>query len=212
MRKFWTKKEDQLMRKLYADTKTEEIAKMLGRSYCSVAGRASVLGLEKSEQFRESEKSGRILKFSKRGELHRFPKGHTPANKGRKWEEYMSPSAIAKSTATLFKKGALPHNTKYDGYTRISREGYLEMRIEKGKFELVHRLIWQQHHGKIPKGHIVVFKDKNPRNLVIENLECIPRAENMRRNTIYRFPPELVTTIKTLSKLKKSINGKKQNQ
>jgi len=199
------------MKKLFPHKNTNELCIALGRSYSSVSGRAYLLGLNKSEKFMKSEQSGRIPKLSQFGKKYQFEKGHVPLNKGRKWEEYMSPSAIEKSMATLFKKGIVPHNTKHDGYTRITKDGYIEVRVAKGKFMAVHRLVWEECNGPIPNGMIVVFKDKNPLNAAIENLECIDRSENMKRNTIYRYPTEVVSTIRALSKLKKAINGKKQN-
>jgi hypothetical protein len=34
----------------------------------------------------------------------------------------------------------------------------------------LHRVVWEQHHGPLPKGHKVYFKDKNPDNWSIDNL------------------------------------------
>ena len=52
---------------------------------------------------------------------------------------------------------------------------------------------------------IISFKDKNPMNCVIENLEIITRKENMNRNTIHNYPTEVKQLIKLNSKLKKAI-------
>ena len=37
------------------------------------------------------------------------------------------------------------------------------------------RYIWEQVHGPIPKGHVVVFLDGNNRNFDIDNLYCMDR-------------------------------------
>lgn len=81
-----------------------------------------------------------------------------------------------------FKKGSEPHNTKHNGYERITVDGYVEVRVSKGKFVLKHRLVWEKEKGKIPKNMIVVFKDGNPLNIAIENLELITKRDNMIRN------------------------------
>lgn len=39
----------------------------------------------------------------------------------------------------------------------------------------------------------------------IDNLELITRAERMRRNSIHRYPPELKSAIRVISKLKRTI-------
>lgn len=212
MRKIWTKREDRILAELYPDNPTLVVAKKLKRTYSAVSQRAINLGLKKSEAFMNSQNSGRIQKLSKKGEQYRFKKGHATYNKGKRWEEYMSQQAIERSRSTTFKKGNEPMNTKHDGYIRISRDGYEEIRVTKGKFVHRHRLIWEQNNGPIPKGMIVVFKDKNPRNLTIDNLELITRAENMKRNTIQRYPQEMVSTLKALGKLKKTIHGKEQTK
>lgn len=71
------------------------------------------------------------------------------------------------------------------------REGYLcEMsrtsgigRIEKTEKRL-HRIVWSQERGPVPKGHKVVFKDGDRLNCDISNLECLPAAEfNRLRDT-----------------------------
>ena len=108
----------------------------------------------------------------------------------------------------MFKKGHEPHNTCYDGHERISKDGYIEVRIMKGKYVSKHRHLWEQSNGKLPKGYILIFKDKNQQNTSLDNLELISREENMRRNTIHRFPNELKTTITLINKLKKTINEK----
>lgn len=93
-------------------------------------------------------------------------------------------------------------------HERISKDGYVEIRIRKGKYVLKHRHVWEQANGKVPKGYIVVFKDRNQNNIVVENLELISREENMQRNTIHRFPYELKSTIRLVNKLKRTINEK----
>ncbi len=90
-------------------------------------------------------------------------------------------------------------------------DGYLYSKIKDGVWELTHRLEWIKHNGEIPYGYIVVFKDKNRMNVAIDNLECISLQENMKRNSIQRYPLEVQDCMKLLSKLNKKINsyGKK---
>ncbi len=52
----------------------------------------------------------------------------------------------------------------------------------------------------------------NTMNWDINNLEMFHQSGNMELNTIQRFPAELQEVIKLKSKLKKKINGTKQNQ
>jgi hypothetical protein len=42
--------------------------------------------------------------------------------------------------------------------------------------------LWRRHHGPIPRGHNVCFKDGDPLNCDIGNLELVSNAELARRN------------------------------
>ena len=68
--------------------------------------------------------------------------------------------------------------------------------------------LWIKHYGLIPNG-MIVRRKMEAKEISIENLELITRAENARRNNDY--PTELKQTIRLLNKLKKQINGKEQN-
>lgn len=139
--------------------------------------------------------------------MTKFKKGHTPANKGKKWDEFMSKEGQKNSRKTTFKKGHASHNRKPVGYERINVDGYIEVKASEPRtFKLKHRVIWEQHHGKIPAGYNIQFRDKNPLNCTIENLYIISRKEQINQNTIMRYPNELRTAIKRISKLKKLIN------
>lgn len=107
---------------------------------------------------------------------------------------------------TQFKKGQLPHNTKPMGYERITKDGYIEVKIAERpnrktgekNFILKHRLIWEQTNGPIPKGYNVIFLDGNPLNCVIENLAIISKAEHLqmtRKNLRSEIPQFTETGI-----------------
>jgi hypothetical protein len=139
------------------------------------------------------------------GKVHRYKKGHIAWNKG----QYMR-----LNPATEFKKGQMPHNYKPVGSERITKDGYKERKVaDPKKWKGVHIIVWEEHHGQVPPKHKVVFKSNDRLNCDITNLEMISYKEAMLRNTIQRYPQEIVRTIKTLSKLKKTIrnHGAKQN-
>lgn len=108
-----------------------------------------------------------------------------------------------------FTKKRLPHNTVLDGCISLRQDKnnhyYYHIRLSLSAWKMLHVYMYELAHGAIPKGYIVVFKDQNTLNCTIENLELITREENMKRNTIHRYPEEIKTTIKMLSTLKKKI-------
>lgn len=104
-----------------------------------------------------------------------FEKGHIPFNKGEK----MSHETYKKCAATMFKKGNVPKNHRPVGSERITRDGYVEIKIaEPRKWALKHRYIWEQANGKIPEGHIIIFRDNDRTNVSLDNLMMIPRSIN----------------------------------
>jgi len=131
----------------------------------------------------------------------RFEKGYIPWNKGLK--------GIHHSPKTEFKKGHLPHNTKYDGYISLrtkKNEQYYYIRIAKGKYTTYQRYLWEKNFGKIPEGMIIVFKDGNSLNCDLKNLEMISRAENLKRNTNYKKSAESVRNLWRMERLRLKYN------
>lgn len=153
----------------------------LGRSVRSIYARAKGFGLRRDRRFLVPREIPEGFAASQ------FPKGHVPANKGRKMEEYCSPEAIEQSKATRFRKGHLPHNAHPIGYEcqRGDRYVYVKVRDDgpgNKMMVLKHRLVWERHNGPIPKGCNVQFKDGNPANCDIENLYLISRRDQAQAN------------------------------
>jgi len=188
----------------YATMSTKDIAQNIGLTISQVYNRAHYQNLKKSPEYMEAILKIEADKLRIYGAKSRFLNGHTPANKGQK----MPAGLYEKVKATMFKKGSSPHNDMYDGHEVVTKDGYIKVRISKGNYQLKHRVVWEKHNGKIPDGYIIVFKDKNKLNFDIQNLEMITVHENMIRNTIQRYPEEIKSTIKLISKLKKQINEK----
>lgn len=179
------------------------LGEKIGKSWTGISVRLRQLGLEIPKELRQQRK--------KIGQLKR---GNVPANKGKKQHEFMTPEAIERTKGTRFKKGQVPPNTKWDGYQRISKDGYIEERVSRGKFMHKHVVIWEQHHGKkVPKGHCVVFEDGNNRNFEPSNLKLLSRAENMLRNSVQNYPKEVRQVIHMTGVLKRKLNSKlKENE
>lgn len=207
MKRKWTEDEMRVLRELYPHTRTEEICKILNRSPSSVYGRANAHGIRKSPEFIEYLLSLEAERLRKYGNETRFKKGNKSWNKGLK--------GYTSANATSFKKGQLPKNTRQNGDTRLNKEGYLLVKVGHKKWIRKHRLIWEEANGPIPKGYYLRTKDGNKENYSLENMELITMAENMKRNTVHRYPEELKKTMRALFKLKRTIrkkHGTKQNR
>ena len=110
-------------------------------------------------------------------------KGNIPANKGKKWDDYLSKEKQENCRKTTFKKGNIPKNHREVGSERLSKDGYIEIKVEEpNKWKYKHRLIYEKYYGKIPKGYNVIFLDGNKLNIDIKNLKAISKHDNLIMN------------------------------
>jgi hypothetical protein len=200
----WTEDEIKYLIAHYHDTLMDVLMETLSRSKFSIFGKAWSLGICKSAKYLKNHPGRQNL--PKFGNSTRFKPGNIPHNKGKRgWQ------AGGNSSKTRFTKGRRPHNWVPVGSMRRTKEGILERKISdtgygRRDWKSVHSLLWEEHYGPIPKGYIVVFKNKDTMEIKIENLECISRAENMRRNTIHNLPEPLVDIIRIRGVLNRHIN------
>lgn len=144
-----------------------------------------------------------------------FQKGNISHNKGKKQSEYMTKEAIERTKATRFKKGNRPINYRPVGSERITKDGYIEIKIkEPNKWQLKHRYIYEQHYGTIPDGYNIMFADKNKLNLDINNLILISKSEDliMNRNKLIYEDSELTKTGHLIAKVIDKINKVKNER
>lgn len=135
----------------------------------------------------------------------RFQKGSIPANKGKKG--YCAPGC----KKTWFKKGNVPVNYRPVGSERVSKDGYVEIKVaDPNVWRLKQRVLWEEVHGKIPKGYIVIFKDGNKENVDIENLIMISRRTHavMNYTDLHYFKNEYKETAVKIAEVKVAISKK----
>jgi hypothetical protein len=123
----------------------------------------------------------------------------------------MSKDVFDKVKKTMFKKGNRPPNWKEPGTIEARKDKndyfYKYIKISDSNWKLLQRHVWEQNNGEIKPGNVIVFRDKNPMNCEIENLEMITRVENLKRNWLHNYPDEIKTLIKTKNKLIKKIKN-----
>jgi hypothetical protein len=154
------------------------------------------------------------------GRTGQFRKGAVPMNKGKK----CAPGTGGRhpnARKTQFKKGNLPHNTKYLGHERVSKDGYVEISVDQvnphtgyeRRYVSKHRCLWEKAHGPVPEGMALKCKGDR-RNTDPSNWELIPRALLPRLGGRYgrgydHAPAALKPTIMAVAKLEQQIRQKK---
>lgn len=216
-RRQWRDDELNMLRARYADVPAAELARELGCKIHIVHAKANKLGLKKSEAFHESPASGRLKPGDLRGAATRFVKGGVSHNAGRKGLDMGG-----RSHETRFKKGQRPFNwVPVDSY-RVNSLGYLDRKIRDDRrgalnWEGVHRLVWIEANGPIPRGHVVAFK-QGRRTIKLEEitadaLELITNAEMGRRNIFHnRYPKAIGELIHLKSRITKEIRRREREE
>lgn len=158
----WNEAQKNFMREHYPNHTAPELTKMLNQRF----------HLKRNTKQLQSA----LKRFGiKSGRDGRFKPGHKP-----------HPDARPKGpNKTSFTQGHKPANWKPIGHERWmgTHRKYLQRKVtDTGNtvrdYVEVHRLLWEEHHGPIPKGHIVIFRDSNPENITIENLMMISRGDH----------------------------------
>lgn len=142
--------------------------------------------------------------YQKQANAGSFAKGLTPWNKGKK--------GLRVSPASEFKKGNLPQQTRPVGSMRRTlRDNILQIKIANPRvWRDVHKLIYEEHHGPIPKGHVIIFLDGDKNNFDVQNLACISRGvhSQMCRDGVYNVKnTALKETHINVYKLKEKIKA-----
>lgn len=172
----WTDEEKEYLASIVTGKSYKEITKLMNEKF--------------NHQLSEEQIKGAMFRNNlTTGTGGYFRKGSIPWNRGIKG--YMG------ANKTSFKKGNIPPNYKQVGSERLTKDGYIEVKVEDpNKWELKHRLIYKEHHGEIPKGHNVIFADRDKRNFDIDNLILVSKAQMLilNRNELIYNDKELTKT------------------
>lgn len=199
----WTAQQDEWLRNLYPEKSNTVITEIIGRTSPAVQNRAIKLGLRKTEDYMECEKPGC------------FRPGHRTWNKGASYE------AGGRSAETRFKAGRRASNQKPVGTEVVDNYGYRKRKIRDDaslgegykNWKFVHVIVWEQHNGTLPKGHIVRFRDLDITNISPDNLVAITRGENAVINrwmAMGSLPEGGLNVLITMARLKMAARKRQE--
>lgn len=212
----WTAEGDALLRAHYADTRAEDLAARIGCTQSNVYRRAHVLGLKKPIAWIAARQAEKMRDPQHGGRRTGFKPGHCPQNKGLRRPGWFR----GRMQESQFKKGqmsgAARQRVKPIGHERMSKDGYLERKIHDGlplqsRWRAVHLLLWEEANGPLPPGHALWFRNRDKRDIRLENLECITRAELARRNTA-AYPVVLRQINQLRGAITRQINRRRRRE
>lgn len=180
--------------------------------FCAAFGRQEVSAIHLA--------SLRKRKGWRTGRTGRFERGQVPFNKGT----HFCPPGSEKGQ---FKKGQLPHNTKYLGHERLSKDGYVEISVAETspytgfnrRYVQKHRYLWEKLNGAVPKGMVLKSVDGDRLNTAPENWipisrGLLPRLAGGRHEKHIPYdgaPPELKPTLMAVAQLEGRARAVRQN-
>lgn len=154
----------------------------------------------------------------------RFEKGSIPANKGKTWDEFMSPEGQAASRRTTFKPGHLPHNGGTPVGTIRLRHGhrnrpgshpyYWQKVAEPNVWRMKHVIEWEEHNGPVPEGSMVTFANGDTLDWRIDNLILETKAQHAVKNRhhIHGYDQESALTANQIADIKIAVSQKKRRR
>jgi HNH endonuclease len=213
-KRLWSRADDRLLRAIYPHQSTASVAQRVRRSISSTNGRAKKLGLKKTAAYLASPAACRLRRGDHVGKRFWYPKGHVPANKGLRRPGWHA----GRMRETQFKPGTRSGKAGDHwmpiGSTRIA-DGYVYRKVADVlnvpytvNWKLEHHLVWTAAHGPIPRGHVLIFRNGDPTDVRLDNLELITRRALMARNTVHNLPKPLAATVQLLGKLNQVIRNK----
>lgn len=212
-KRFWTAAEEETLRAQYAHMLTVDLARQFNCDPRRVLAKANAMGLHKSTELIAETARQRTLQPDHGSRLTRIQPGQEPWNKGTHY------SCGGRSAETRFKPGIRPHTWVPVGSYRVIEGTVLEQKINDlpgpntVRWKPVSRLVWQAAHGPVPPGYSIVFKPGrhtiDPALITLDALECLSRADLMKRNSFRTsLPPEWQKLVQLRGVLTRVINRK----
>jgi hypothetical protein len=152
----------------------------------------------------------------KTGRTGHFEKGHESHNKGKT----CAPGTGGRhpnAQRTQFKSGQLPHNTKFLGHERVSKDGYVEISIDEEnphtgyerRYVLKHLHLWEKLNGPVPEGQCLKCLDgdrlnTDPSNWLLIPRGVLPRLNGGRATRVMAYdtaPAELKPVLMTMARV-----------
>ena len=198
----WAEEEVEFIREIYPYYENKEISKMVKEKFGFEVSARNLLNVSHKHKFPKKAIPNSGC----------YRKGDVPWNKGKG----MSDEVKEKVKKTWFKKGNTPINHRPVGSTRITVDGYKEIKIaEPNRWALYHRYLYEKAHGvKLAKNEAVIFADGDKSNFDIDNLVKVSRANllYLNNNDLIFDDPELTKTGVNVSKIAEKIFDLKRKE
>lgn len=109
--------------------------------------------------------------MEQRNSKGQFVKGIVPWNTGLKGVNGYN------ANKTSFKSGKEHPKYKPIGSERIDKDGLLVVKVADRKWMPKQKYLWEKENGPVPRGHVVIFGNRNKRDFRSVNLILVSRKQ-----------------------------------
>ena len=191
----YTEEEIAFLRKHAAGRTREELQQMLKETFGTEVSIRSISGI----MYRNN------MHTRMQGHYSRFQKGSVPWNKGKT-------GLKLGGQKTQYKKGHVPASYKPIGSEVWSpdKQTYFIKIADPDVWMNKKRYLWEQAHGPIPDGHVIVCKDNDPRKVTLDNLLMVSHRAmtSVAKRGLRTEYPEINEALHTLAELELKLNQK----
>jgi hypothetical protein len=228
VRQLWSAEEIERLRIVYPDASAAELVRQFKRPLRKILHSAQRYGIHRSPAFMAALHAEQGRRLAQTGVGNRFKPGEAPHNKGQRRPGW----SVGRMRETQFKPGQMPHNHLPVGTLKFNADGYLRLKVSDipkngtggndKNWVFVHRKVWEDAHGPIPKGWRIWWKDGDHGNCALENLELVAGRDHMMRTSIHTLLPKplaeamairnaVMAQIGRIEKKKGILHGEKQD-
>jgi len=190
-RHHWTKQQEEWLMNNSKGEYYQDITSRFNKLYNTNLSQSSI----EHKCFRLGCKNGVDMRYANMEKLekYRYQKGHLP--------DHTQPVGTISVCTQRYKKNGKPYEFKFKKI-KLKDEPFA-----RDNWERLHIHVWKQHHGEIPEGKTIVFKDQDTMNCNIENLELLDVRELLIMNKNGFWSDDLVHNVAAinLSKLMNKI-------
>lgn len=192
----WTKEEKAWLAENYPRERGDWCAKEFSRLFRPVSvsviqQKAHDLGIHRGPQ-PELPKTTVRIRWSERPDMQAWMEEHddgrSPASLSamfaEEWGFALSRSQISwwrqhngrsRRRSHVRERVPVGHERECKGYILVKVAHRADNPADKDNWKLKHVMVWEREHGPVPKGHNIVFADRDRRNFAPENLVAVPR-------------------------------------
>lgn len=125
----------------------------------------------------------------------RFKPNRTPFNKGVPMVEWADKSALERIKIGQFTKGHINDNSRDElpigTRTERCEYAYIKVSSKPSIWKEEHKIVWEKHNGKVPKGMKIIHIDGNGYNNNIENLTIVRAGTLAQINKNYKLTSDV---------------------